>query len=695
MNLVNVGAAPRDPSSDTIRNGFIKVNRKFGEWVSVLDFPELISGDNITLALQAAIDYACYGEVSGSKRRKVKIPGGRWRITAPIHVGYGTSFTSVVIEGDGMAYRGEAIFCGTTIIVDFDNGPAINFQGARASVLRGVSFVGRNGQWIADNQLGALAGALIDDTVAWAWVDPDLPASASSRYAPYAAITIDAYAGVRPGVSYPDVTYPGFLGAQSQYGKSTSSNVLLEDVFISGFVVGVAIQPGDSDSNGDFTKFRRVQIERVQYGVSVGNSQSRNVRMDGIEMSQYFCALTNRRHGRQVGCFGGAVADLSVGQGINIVDVNTSYGPITFQNLYFEAQWRIGDVVSTSSNDQSIIFDNVQGKFTAQNDVRGVPATVIGSAQQPCRIEFRGGGFNGFPSVMVFSHPDTRLDGVSLTPASRDASPLASTYLAHAHNALSGGAVVGLFAQVLRQSVKFKPANLDTRALGAAVFAQDGYRLGSRANCIPHGVSAASAALEGVADVVRPPRVVGQVGKSSLVVCSVSGRTLTMQFSSRTDAQFQLFGPDNGDVLLDSLTNTVFFVRSRTGTTVTAEAQNNYRAGALLLDAWSPSSGTLYWINSRVYTPPYYLRGDLTSGSASITTCARDDGFAAWFDEQIAVGDRVFVSETTDRFIHPNDTAVTARDQSAGTITLVGNAARSQTRRRFDLFVRPAPENEP
>jgi hypothetical protein len=40
------------------------------------------------------------------------------------------------------------------------------------------------------------------------WIDPGLSITQDSRYAPYAAITIDAYSGPPPATSYPDVTYP-------------------------------------------------------------------------------------------------------------------------------------------------------------------------------------------------------------------------------------------------------------------------------------------------------------------------------------------------------------------------------------------------------------------------------------------------------------------------------------------------------
>src|SRR5581483_8396986 len=197
---------------------------------------------------------------------------GGYRISGPIHLGYGTSYTSVVVEGDGYAYRAERQFDGTAIVCTHSNAPAFNFQGGRGSVLRGLAIAGANVAWITKQRLGANDAAL-DDTDAAAWIDPALDARAGSRHAPYAAITIDAYAGKRPDVSYPDVAYPAFLGAAEQYGKRYSSDCLIEDVYIYGFAVGVCNQPCAADGNGDFTALRRVGIDSVQYGISVGNTQ--------------------------------------------------------------------------------------------------------------------------------------------------------------------------------------------------------------------------------------------------------------------------------------------------------------------------------------------------------------------------------------------------------------------------------------
>jgi hypothetical protein len=631
----------------------------------------------------------------------VFIPPGIYRITDTIHLGYGTSFTSVIVRGSGMRYRADGAFNGTGIIADFNDRPAFNFQGARSSELRDLWIRGKLYDYITTNKLGWFEGTAggIDDTVAENWIDPTFPAGASSRYAPYAAITVDAYSGPRPAVSYPNVNYPAYLGAVAQYNKNFSSDVLIENVGITGFVVGVANQPCDADGNADFTVIRRVSMEAVQYGISVGNSQSRNVGIDQVKMGRLFCALTNNVHGRQLGKFNGTINNLSIGQGINIIRFGaTPYaGPLTFLHLYCEGQWRIGDIAAGSSNETSIIFQSCIFGFTAQNDQRGVPANILGGAQQSIDIQFIGCSFTGFPSVINITHSAV-FDGSFVAPSTRATGTLAHEYLALAHNALCGGVVFGMLSRPPGQRIKFKVSNVDTRAISNSVICEDGYHLTTRANCIPIYPWQVSAYDDPYSDAFHVSRYRWNfVDKSKLVSCSLSGKTLTFTFSSYPDWRFMLYGPDNGDVILDAQTGMVFFVRSRTGTTVIAEAQNNYKSngagGFTTITTFNPSSGVFYFINSRLYSPLYYLRGDLTSGNAIISNCARDDGYAAWYDNQIAIGDYIWVPDTHDRFAAPYNAQIVARDQTAGTITLAAGVNKTEVRKRLALFVRKPPAN--
>lgn len=674
---------------------------KMRDIISVKDFGAV--GDGVaddTLAIQTAINAAIYNNSSTGTagiKQTVYMPAGNYRISDTIQLGYGhVVFNSVVVEGDGYRYRNDDRFNGTCVTVAFSDRPAFNFQGARGSVLRGISITGLLADYITTNNMGSSTAPLVDDTVAANWDDPALAATQDSRYAPYAAITIDAYSGVRPATSYPDVNYPAFLGTVSQYGKNFSSDVLIEDVYVQGFTVAVANQPCDADGNGDFTQLRRCYFEKCKWGVSVGNSQSRNVRIEQLKASRMYSVLTNNQHGKQLGKFGGEIADLSIFGAINIFQFGSFYAaPITFTNLYSEGLWRLGDQAASSTNEVPFVFNGCEFKFTAQIDARGVPATVLGGRQNVGSFVFNGCVFGGYPSVVSMNYSGLVFSGGTYFRKDSRTDP----YEKFAHNATCGGLVTPLLENPQYSDLRSRFYNLDTGVIEGTTARTALWNKGSRKNCIPFYAMNIGAELEVYDNFVSLTEYFsGFTAKSSFSSLSLSGKTLTGVFSSRTDALYMLVGPLPGDVVWDDQTGMTFFVRSRTGTTFIAEAQNNYKDSGggvyTTMTAFSTTVGNLYYRNSRIYTPPYYLRGDTTAGNTTITNVARDDGFAAWFDAQIAVDDAFAIRDTQDRWLSGGNPFIAARDQSVPSITLVSaNGLRTQVRKRFDLLVRVPPAN--
>jgi hypothetical protein len=64
-----------------------------------------------------------------------------------------------------------------------------------------------------------------------------------------------------------------------------------------------------------------------------------------------------------------------------------------------------GDVHPATADETSIVFRGCQFAFDGQNEVRGVPAKVMGSANQPVTIKFNGGVLSNFPSVVNLDFP--------------------------------------------------------------------------------------------------------------------------------------------------------------------------------------------------------------------------------------------------------------------------------------------------
>jgi hypothetical protein len=646
--------------------------------------------------IQDCLDAHIYFNVAG----EVFVPSGRFLISKTIHLGYGhRGFTAGRLVGVGAS--GWAELGGSAIIANFSDGPAIASQGGRRNTVRGIALRGVNFEWIRDKKLGIYGTAPhLDDLDPANWVDPALHANADSRYAPYAAIAIDPYSGVRPASSYPDVAYPRFLGAVSQYGKTTSSVTVIEDCHISGFVVAVVNQPNNSDGNGDFTTLQNCGIDSCKYVFSVCNTQARNSMVTNCQVVRIHTCFTNTTHGKQLGRFGSVIQNIAVGETIQLFKFNNiSYaGPLTFANCYAESLWRIGEFAGASASETPIIFHNCHFEFHIQNDVRGIPAKLLGSANQVTQVKFVGGALNNFPSVVVIDQYTVGLeiDGTSIEPSSKRT----QAFEQFAHNALCGGLAVTYLGanrpSTPRIRPKYLPYNLDTGAFLNVTILGIAYP-SKRDRCTPiyayRHVESAMPDGEGV----FVPRRITLLDKKTLTGVSLKNKTLTFSMrASYSEAEFMKNGPLPGDVLMDNETGSIFFVKNRTGLEIVAELQNNYRAdrsgGFIPVARIDLTSGTMAVANSRLFTPEYYLRGDITHASAIITNAARDDGYSQFIESNISVGDYLYIDEERDRIMGQASGKVTACSNS-GSITLAGTAERSQTRRRLATFIRKPPAN--
>lgn len=683
----------------------------FGDYVNVKDFGAV--GDGVTddtAAIQNAINSAAYnfGSWTNGLHSRVRIPAGRYLITDTIQIGYGNPYSGLLVEGDGATYRGETGFGGTIIIANFNDRPAINIQGSRLGVIRNLALLGQNFNWILTNNLGSPAGTtgtpspLLDDTVKSNWVDSSFPASASSVTAPYAGICIDGYAGTQPAVHYPTVNYPSWTGITTQYGKATSSIVKIEDCYIAGFVVGVVSQPSGADGNGDFITIHKTNIEFCQYGVSIGQTQSRNVALHDCVVNNVFCAITTLANGVQHGKWGGPVLNTSFFWVIQLLEIAylTDSGPLSLINCYAEGIWRIGTIsTSTLQYEQSVLFQNCEFSFSSQQDFRGVPSNIIDSVGYPTDIQFNGCHFTSVPSVMNL--PLAKFEGTQLVSNLSYGGTVSYAYQALALNYLCGGFVQPLFIGYINNRIKFAPINVDTLSGVTPVFVENqAYKTTDRTYCIPFSVQnvtpTSSNCFDSVPVIAKKLTASNVISKSEFSSLVLSGKTLTGTFTSRADWQFDTLGPAPGDVIWDQATGMTFFVRSRTGTTFIAEAQNNYKSngsgGYTTVLPFSTTIGNFYVGVSRLYTPNLLLQGTLTSGSHTMTNCG-NPAYSSWYSTAIAVNDYYYVNEYYDYSFLVDQTKITAFDSTAKTITLSGNALYSQANKRLGIFVRQPPAN--
>jgi hypothetical protein len=359
-------------------------------------------GDNTTdatAAIQAAVDYAIrYGFAA------VCLADGKYKTTDTIHMGYGgnnSALSSVSLVTCNEAERGSYLSASMQggavwILPTKTDRCAVNFQGARLSAIRGIRFLGANFQWtdwvLSRGGSGGppnspVIGAAYPSADS-AWLDVGLvpggnnpvtgfsnpgPSGGLTRYTPYAAICVDAYSdnlGVQT-TYYPNVTYPSWTGIVNQYSvsppanaKNNSSDIEFINLTIEGFAVGIVVQPGNTDGNGDFMKFDKILCTHSTYCISISQSQSRNVQFTNISSSGVHTLLSNNTFGEQNGTLILQCDNIHVGnayQYFNIRMLNQGY--FACKDLYSEELVRIGSFTGFGAFSGDIQLENCQINF--------------------------------------------------------------------------------------------------------------------------------------------------------------------------------------------------------------------------------------------------------------------------------------------------------------------------------------------
>lgn len=340
--------------------------------------------------LQSAFDDATY-----VKKTTLILPPGVLHTSRTIYAG-GVGLATLHVRGQGRAYAGSPYFGGTIIQVDHCSGPAIAVGGMRQATFEGFTLLGMGASYIdASSPMTVGIQPAWDGTVGSNWVDPAIltanPA-ADSQFAPYAGVSID-----------------------SEIRKAPSSNVLLRNMNIYGFVVGVVMQPWDNDENGDYLGIEDCDISKGRYGISVGNRQSRSVALNRVTYSSLHTFLTTAAHGRQSGKLGGAMTNVRGGFSYQLLDIDTAgAGSPTFYNLYFESQYRIGNIGGASSNARPLRFIGGEQHFLTDQFRPGTRDFLIGGA--PGKVKFSEVIFAYYASPLTMNVSSVQLDDCILVP---------------------------------------------------------------------------------------------------------------------------------------------------------------------------------------------------------------------------------------------------------------------------------------
>ncbi len=221
------------------------------------------SAPGINLAIQDAI----------TQKKRLVLPAGIFLLNSPLlcFTSLGSAMTKLDIEGQGGAlpqmnsgfptlplasYTANTILCMNSKAL-----PALIYQGARSCTLRNIGIVGLN-------SLAFYSPARPTDSQS----DYILSGCRNSAQSPYCGIAIDPFTAAPPA----DGGYPGM---SAYYGPPPSgrgsSEILVENVWITQFVVGIALSTA-GNNQGDLMTFRNLNIQSCDTAFVCGNSQSRN-----------------------------------------------------------------------------------------------------------------------------------------------------------------------------------------------------------------------------------------------------------------------------------------------------------------------------------------------------------------------------------------------------------------------------------
>ena len=337
-----------------------------------------------TAAIQAAINAALEARIPA-----VHLPAGRYRTTDTIHLGYGETFTTLALLGDGApSFAGST--AGTLLLPERTDRPALNIQGARMSLVRDVAILGKNHGFIA-RKIADLKG--VNDPDPNGWLDPALRGGLR-RNAPYAAITVDAYSAPPQVDGYPaPPTLPWARERPVPPARAFSSDVTIERCWVGGFAVGVAVHPAGSDGNGDFVRLSAIIFHNCVYCVAVAQTQSRNFAIRDCNYARVHTFLTNRHFGRGKGTLGGPIDNVSGGYAYQFMDVfSAGIGPLTVSALFVESQVRLGVWSNNSAFNEPLTFHSC--KLNLYEELTGGSPAALLECGQNGSVRFVGCTFH-------------------------------------------------------------------------------------------------------------------------------------------------------------------------------------------------------------------------------------------------------------------------------------------------------------
>jgi len=250
----------------------ININpRSVNQYFSVKWFGAKGNNTNDYVAIQKAINTCIKNNI-----RTLYFPAGRYKISQPLIIrGYtenetrnnSRSFCTLELLGQSSFWDSNM---GSEIVTTFNNSFAIGIQNGKGCKVRKLKL---SGQFTPPS---------MNDTkkfYSMSFNDFTDGKCRDSRYSPYAGIVIDPFTNLEKDKLPPDGGYPTLLG---YYGKSArlatqsgSTGTELEELNISGFVVGICSSPNGLTRNAEITIINKVQFSNCKLCISGGQDQEK------------------------------------------------------------------------------------------------------------------------------------------------------------------------------------------------------------------------------------------------------------------------------------------------------------------------------------------------------------------------------------------------------------------------------------
>ncbi len=667
-----------------------------------------VEGADITTSLQSTIDFALYGGTSGAPKAGIVIVDiHAGTLSNTIHPSYGrfngtVHFAQLTVRGLGKAFSVSLGDPGTLLTSTVTDKPGWAITGGRNMLLEDLTLWG-----VARAGIDAISVSGTTPTVEANWNTKltDVSVTVDRVFAPHAGIVVDAYTGTAPSPAYPDVTPPTWVDSSPvQYGKSASGWTTIRRVQLEGWEVAIVNSPADFTGNGDFTQIDYVSIRNCKYGISDGQSQSRNMRMLSPSFTKVFTLLTNNKHGKKVGRFAGEIIDLDgagyIGQIFDFTQIVSVLG-IAFRGLYCESLHRIGDFSGTNVAEGQMLFD--QCSFDFRHAGKGVsPAQVMSGGLG--EVVFRGGNMTLYNDCIAFKVSQLRIEGTRMLPTATST----KAYMQIFHNATQGGIVVlAASKKNYHIAARFQPYDLNAGTLRTqAHTVGDTFSLTSRDGLLPVWAppcqrGSSQGDLVRAEGLVQNPRVTAtDSAGADWTSESRTNRTIAFTTTGVSAVQdFNLQGYMPGDFIIDLATSSVMVIRSTaTGTGVTAaELVTNWvddgGSSFSTFETLSLTAGDKTMVQARCFTPPRRITGLTDTTAVTIVNIPTMTG-ATPTDYGLVIDDWLFEDAMEeDTYSTAGRAEVNGITTGSNLITLTGAASQIGTF-TFDLWVKKAPTND-